>query len=567
MSLRRVKINRPKECAPGGPALNLNKGDMKLLLAELGQYLRQVRYFIRDPEIISTEDLRHKMAYLSNLSQVVRLQYFEMEKAIGQDESSHRLYHGLGTVCALIHRISELGLNVVRQVGHLSAPSFLDDYELDEFFDEIDFGLSLIGPALEQRKFKLVVRMCQTEEQLDALYANRFRRLIREMDEGLGQPGDRVTTLMLVHYLERIGDLILEIGEQLINVILGENLRYSQYQALTAGLKASGQAVPGLAGFQSIWTGRSGCRICLVGCEEGGAGGNQLIFKHGPAAKLEKERDNLEAWAGLWPGLAPRLISFMPGEGDGQAAMLLEYIRGETLREMFLNYHSFPKVRDELAGALNLMAGLWAETRDNKEIRAGFARQAEKRLGSVAALYPDIVAFDGAIGQLKIRALGDLLDDARRLERELAAPFAVRIHGDFNLSNIMRDAGSGSYRLIDLYRSRLSDYTQDLSVMILSILRLPLSGQAERDFLSGAAVQVWDFARNFAEVNDDPTAEARLSFGLARSFLTSARFEPRRSVAARFLGYSRHLWTKLVEYGQADRPWMDFKLDKRVLYV
>lgn len=564
MSVRRLKINSPKEC---GPALKINEGDMKLLLAELGQYLRQVRYFLRDPEIISTDDLRHKMAYISNLSQVVGLQYFDMEKASGLDEDSHRLYHGLATVCALIHRISELGLNAVRQVGHLSDPAFLGNYGLEEFFDEIDFGLSLIGPALEQRKFKLVVRMCQTEEQLDALYADRFRRLIREMDEGLGRPGDRVTTLMVVHYLERIGDLILEIGEQLINVILGENLRYSQYQALAAGLKASGQARHGLAGFQSIWTGRSGCRICLVGFDEVDEGGPPVIFKHGPAAKLEKERDNLEAWAELWPGLAPKLISFVPGEGDGQAAMLLEYIRGETLRDMFLNYHRFPNARDELAGALNCMAGLWAETKDNKEIRAGFARQAEKRLASVAALYPDIVAFNGAIGYLEIRALGDLLDDARCLERDLPAPFTVRIHGDFNLSNIMRDADSGAYRLIDLYRSRLSDYTQDLSVMILSILRLPLSGSVERDFLSGAAVQVWDFARKFAEANDDPTAEARLSFGLARSFLTSARFEPRRSVAARFLGYSRYLWTRLVEYGQADRPWMDFKLDKRILYV
>lgn len=552
----------------GAPVRNRNQGDLKLLLAELGQYLRQVRYFLRDPELIaaSTEDLRHKMAYLSNLSQVVRLQYFDLEKNSGSDAGSHILYHCLASISTRLHRIAELALNVVRQVGHLSDPSFLDDYGLEEFFDEIDFGLALIRPALEQRKFKLVVRMCQVEERLDALYADRFRRLINEMDQGLGQPGDRVTTLMVVHYLERIGDLILEVGEQMIHVTLGENLRYSQYQALTAGLKASGQGL-GLAGFQSIWTGRSGCRICLVGCEEGEEGGQPVIFKHGPVAKLEKERDNLEIWGELWPGLTPRLRAFVPGEGDGQAAMLLEYIRGETLKDMFVNYHRFPQARDELAGALNLMGELWRETREDKEVRAGFARQAEKRLGSVAALYPDLIAFDGAVGHLEIKALAAILDEARKLERAVPAPFTVRVHGDFNLSNIMREAQSGAYRLIDLYRSRLSDYVQDLSVMILSILRLPLSGVAQRDYLSGAATQVWEFARKFAEDNYDPTAEARLAFGLARSFLTSARFEPRRSVATRFMGYSRYLWTRLVEYGHTDRPWADFKLDKRILYV
>lgn len=560
----RPRRNNPQ--SDFGSGLKLRQGgDLRLLLAEIGQYLRQVRLFLRDQSKSSTEDLRHKMAYIVTLSQVARNQYFDLEKKRDVDENIHKLYHALASISTRLHRISELALNVVRQFEHLSQSSFLDEYGLDEFFDEIDLGLSLIRPALEQKKFKLVVRLCQVEERLDALYADRFRRLIREMDEGLGQPGDRVTTLMVVHYLERIGDLLLEIGEELIHVFLGENLRYSQYLALTAGLKASGHTPR--AGFQSIWTGRSGCRICLVGCEESGEGGEPVIFKHGPVAKLEKERENLETWAALWPGLPPKLRAYVRGEGDNQAAMLLEFIRGNTLKDLFIGHHRFPKARDELAGALELMADIWRETRDDKEVRAGFARQAEKRLGSVSALYPDIIHFDGLVGFLEIKSLAFLLDEARRLERDLPAPFTVRVHGDFNLSNVMRDDHSGAFRLIDLYRSRLSDYLQDLSVMILSILRLPLSGSASREFLSASAVQVWDFAQRFAAANNDPTAEARLSFGLARSFLTSARFEPRRSVAARFLGYSRYIWTRLVEYGHTDRPWSDFKLDKRVLYV
>ena len=564
MAVRQRRVRRI--VARAKPAPQRNQGDLKLLLAEIGQYLRQVRLFLHDPSGGSSEeDLRHKMAYIMTLSQVARNHYFDLEKSHDLDENAHKLYHCLAAISTRLHRISELALNVVRQVGHLSEAAFLDEYELGEFFDVIDQGLSLIRPALEQRKFKLVVRICHVEERLDALYADRFRRLIREMDEGQGRPGDRVTTLMVVHYLERVGDLILEIGEELMHVILGDNLRFSQYQALTAGLKASGHT--SLAGFQSIWTGRSGCRICLVGCDEAEDGGEPLIFKHGPAAKLEKERENLEAWDKLWPGLAPKLRAFVPSEGDGQAAMLLEYIRGETLRDMFINYQRFPKAKAELTGALELMAELWRETREEQEIKAGFARQAEKRLGSVGALYSDIVNFEGAVGYLEIKPLAVLLDEARRLERSVPAPFTVRVHGDFNLSNIMRDAITGHYRLIDLYRSRLSDYVQDMSVMILSILRLPMSGTASRDFLAGAANQTWLFGKNFASANNDLTFEARMGFGLARSFLTSARFEARRSVATRFLGYSRYIWTKLIEYGQTDRPWTDFKLDKRILYV
>ncbi|MDL2260424.1 phosphotransferase [Deltaproteobacteria bacterium OttesenSCG-928-K17] len=546
------------------------QGDLKLLLAELRQYLEQVRAYLKNPQISTPEDLRHKMAYIITLAQGVRYQNFDLEKDMELDESRRRFHHGLASITSRLHRIAELAHNVVRQFGHLSEPSFLNDYGLLDFFDEIDLGLAMIRPALEQQKLKMVVRLCQVEERLDALYADRFVRLIKEMDQGLGAPGDRVTTLMVVHYLERIGDLILEIGEEMIYVILGEALRFGQYQALVAGLKASGyEGVPVVAGdFHSIWGGRSGCRVGVVDVDDPGASvGEPLIFKHGPAVKLEKEKSNLQTWAELWPGLPPKVLAFIPPENDGQAAMVLEYIKGATLKDMFLDPLLAGGAREELAAALNLMARLWRETMADQETRAGFVRQAEKRLGSVRALYPDLVDFNGSFGRLKIPSMADILDEAKIYERDLAAPFSVRVHGDFNLSNIMRDEKTGALRFIDLYRSCLSDYSQDLSVLILSLLRLPLGGVFDRERLGAAASFVWTFALDFADSVNDETLEARLSFGLARSYLTSARFEPRRRVAARFLGYSRHLWLKLVEYGRTGRPWADFKLDKKSLYV
>jgi Ser/Thr protein kinase RdoA (MazF antagonist) len=551
--------------SPAHVAVKSRLGELKLILAEVDQYLAQVRAYLAGPSPAAAEELRHKAAYISSLALALRHPDFEVERDERLDEPTRRLYRGLGAVTSSLHRIAELALNVVRQFGYLRSPDFLNDYGLADFFNEIDLGLSMIRPALKQRKLKLAVSLCQVEERLDALYADRFGRLIQEMDQGLGRPGDRVTTLMIVHYLERIGDLILEIGEELIYIILGENLKLSQYLALEAGLKASGAGLQTAGDFQSIWGGRSGCRLGVVGGQEMTALGQPVFFKHGPAAKLEKERDNLETWAGLWPGLPPAVRAFVPAEGEGAAALVLEYIPGQTLKDAIMTRGEAAASR-ELAGVLELAAGLWRQTRRETECRAWFARQAEKRLGPIRALYPDLVNFSGAVGRLKIRSLESLLAEAGRYERNLPAPFTVRIHGDFNLSNIMCHEAGGPCRLVDFYRSRLSDYTQDLSVLILSLLRLPLAGSARARLTRGAEM-IWAFAARFAADEGDPTVEARLTFGLARSFLTSARFEPHRSVAARFLGYSRHLWTSLVEYGAAARPWEDFRLDKRAFYV
>ena len=554
---------------PAAAAVKGSRGDLKLLLAEVGQYVDQVRAFMAEPSLKNREELRHKLAYIATLTLMVRNQVYDLEAETRTDDRGRRYFHGLASIAGRLHRIAELGLNVARQFGHLSRPEFMAGYGLDEFFEEIELGLSLIRPALEQHKVKLVVRLCQIEGRLDELYADRFKRLIRELDEGCGQPGDRVTALMVVHYLERIGDLLLEIGELMIHIFFGENLKFAQYQALEAGLRAAGGDQENAAAFQSIWGGRSGCRIGIVGLDQDEIGrldGQPVIFKHGPTAKLEKETENLEIWARMRPGLVPAVKNFAPGRPEGEAALVMEYISGATLRDVFME----PGRRgaaSELTGALNLIADIWRETRVEEPVGAGFIRQAEKRLGPVRALYPDLADFRGSLGGLRLRSLEELLAEARGLERGLTAPFSVRIHGDFNLGNVMRDEADGRTRFIDLHRSRQADYVQDLSVMIMSILRLPLTGREERERLSAAAVLVKDFALKFAAAAGDPTCEARLAFGLARSYLTSARFEPRRSAAARFIGYSRHLLAGLIDFGRLGRPWAEFKLDRRVLYL
>jgi len=551
---------RPLRRDQAPPAANY---DLRLLLAEVSQFLDQVRAALADPGPENADDLRFKAAYIATLALALRNQGFSLGARETLSEAARRHCHGLASMSLLLHRLTLLAHSVFRQALHLSRADFLNDYALDEFFDEIDLGLALIRPTLEKRREKQVIRLCQVEERLDACYADRFRRLNEELGAGRSRPGDMVTTLMIVHYLERIGDLILEIGEELIYIFFGERLKYTHYQALTDGLKTAGLD-PGRKNlaFQSIWSGRSGCRVGVVGA--GGAG--QVVFKCGPAGKMERERDNLKAWTALKPGLTPAVRAFVPAREGREAALILEYVDGRSLRDLFLDPGASAEAESALAGALELLAGLWRTTRQETPARAAFARQAEKRLGTARVLFPDLLNFKGFLGGLEIMSLRELLREAVILEQDLAAPFTVRIHGDFNLSNIMREPG-GVFRFLDLYRSRTSDYAQDLSVMIISLLRLPKTGASARARLARAARQVWDFALAFAAEAQDQTLEARLSFGLARSYLTSARFEARRPIAARFIGYSRRLLETLLAHGRAGRSWPDFRLDRRALYI
>jgi phosphate uptake regulator len=545
-------------------------GDFRLLTTEVLQAALEVRDLLgrRDPS--KSRALYHRVSYIT--TQVASLQKVSMDLAL-RKPPGHResLYlQGLSSVASRLERISDLLLNLDRQAGYLSRVSVLASYDLDEFFQQILYGLEKIYPALVNRDVSLAVKLGQAEERLDALYAARFSRLINEFGLKLA-PGDLVTVLMIVHYLERVGDMLLEIGEKIIYVIMGEKIKLEQYKALGQGLRAAGAAdsEPASLDFHSIWGGRSGCRIGVVGPpgEQGEPEADQtVLFKHGPASKLTRERENLEIWEALRPGLTPKVKAFIPAEAGTEAALMLEFIPSRTLQALFLEGAS-DEALTGLRMALGLMIDVWRQTRRDVPMPSDFCRQVEERLPEAATVHPRLFGRHGAVGAFRLKKVTELLAEAKELEASLSAPFSARIHGDFNLSNLLYDPSAGKMTFVDLYRSREADYVQDVSVLLLSIIRLPVVAAQARTRLSQAAKAAEIIARRFAREVGDETFEARLAFGLARSFVTSTRFVLEDRLSGFFLARSRYLWEKLLAHGRQGLPWTGFRFSLDILDI
>jgi Ser/Thr protein kinase RdoA (MazF antagonist) len=153
------------------------------------------------------------------------------------------------------------------------------------------------------------------------------------------------------------------------------------------------------------------------------------------------------------------------------------------------------------------------------------------------------------------------------LEAALSAPFSVRIHGDFNLSNLLYNPDTHKLTFVDIYRSRETDYLQDVSVMLVSIVRLPVIGHQGRSRLYQTARMAESLTRTFAQEENDETYWARLAFGLARSFVTSTRFVLEERAAREFVARARYLWEKLIAHRRQNLDWADFKFPLEVLEI
>ncbi|MBS4153605.1 aminoglycoside phosphotransferase family protein [Cobetia sp. MC34] len=286
------------------------------------------------------------------------------------------------------------------------------------------------------------------------------------------------------------------------------------------------------------------------------------IFKDGLGRKVEEERQGVERWHDIYPGIAPRILSHHQ-QGDS-AALLIEHLPGMTLEHLLINESSRLN-RTAQQALVETLHSVWATTRRDKPVTAGHMRQLLKRLSDVYQIHPEFRHCGASLCGREMPSLEALIEQAAGLERSLEAPFAVYIHGDFNVDNILFDPAKQSIRFIDLHRSAYQDYVQDVSVHMVSHYRLQLTDAALRARILALALSFGQQMRRFAHEQGDTTFEWRLALGLARSFATSTRFILDAGLAGRMFNRARFILEHVLG-ADPERP-ADYRIPLEELFV
>jgi len=177
-------------------------------------------------------------------------------------------------------------------------------------------------------------------------------------------------------------------------------------------------------------------------------------------------------------------------------------------------------------------------------------------------VHPSLVVPSSAISSLKRPTLSDKIARAAEIEKTLAAPFSVFIHGDFNTDNIIYNEQNDRIVFIDPHRSAYTDYVQDVSVFLVSNYRVPILDAKIRESLVVIIRDFYAFARKFAEAEGDGAFDARLALGVSRSFISSTRFILKDDFAKATYLRGVYLLDKFLDhYGH---PWSDFRLPEDV---
>ncbi|WP_428559198.1 MAG: PhoU domain-containing protein [Solidesulfovibrio sp. DCME] len=498
--------------------------NFQFLLVEIERQLEATQAVVEKHDERRIAKIEARDDYIDNLKSVIENACFATlhgeDRLTAPEMAKLRALNIIGNN---LERVGDHLVNVVRQTRHYDDPECIKRYAYKPFFAEVKKALEWTPKAVLERDMAAALKICRCELQLDRLYKEQFDRIRDELRSGF-QTGDLLTTLFIFRYLERMGDALLNVGEAAIFAITGDKFKIHQFTALKDILTEGGHELPlSEIDFASIWGTRSGCRIGRVADRDGdGVTHREVIFKDGDTAKLRKEAENIDRWARLAPGLAPRVEAFR--EGKKSSSMLVELMPGQTIQDIAVG-GDVALLRWALSAQCRTAGEIWDNSLTPAPVPAGAMAQLRARLPEVLSVHPGFKSVRRVIGTFALPSLDEAVGAAEAVERNLAAPYAVLLHGDYNSNNILYDAARDRIHYIDLHRSADGDPAQDVSVFMISNFRLPVFDAARRRLLNAISTEFFEFARSFAARHGDTSFELRLALGLGRSLITSTRFE------------------------------------------
>ncbi|NOQ68587.1 MAG: phosphotransferase [Gammaproteobacteria bacterium] len=514
--------------------------NLRFLITEVSSQVDNLQAYFETHSVTVAKRILDRSGYTNNLKTSIHSSCLSRVTRAKYVQSEASLLRSLETIATDLARIAELCRECIQQVGYLNDTGHLPSKLYIALLRRIDKGIRMIYVAIDKGDTQLALKIGRIESKLDCAYKKLLKKHTRDLKlQKKKHTEDLVAALFVAHSIEQMGDVLLNISEAIISANLGQPFNTERYHSLQASVEQLGGVDnDSELVLESVAQTRSGSGISGLSTTDQEGNEHLVIFKDGQKRKVKEERQGVESWHEIFPGLAPKILSY---HKHGQsAALLIEHLAGLTFEQILL--HESAKLLDQTMKQLQkTLKSVWNETRSKKPVSANYMQQLEKRLHDVYALHPEFIQSDSQICGTAVPSFDVLLRQAHKYEAGLKVPFSVYIHGDFNVDNIIYDPMERKINFIDLHRSDYMDYVQDISVFMVSNYRLRVVDPEIRRRISNLSCSFYDFTAAYANKNGDSTFDLRLALGLARSFATSTRFVVDKTLARAMWLRARYL--------------------------
>ena len=314
------------------PRVKSQLNNLRFLIVEVGTQISNLQAYIANQSQSISSASFDRSGYIHNLKIRIHNDSYQQMLKAGNNESEIIAFRSIDNIANNLERIAELCLDCSYHVADLSNRDYLlgDEYEL--LLDRVALGTSLIERANQNSDSEQALKIVEVQQKI----SKNCKQLIDKYSKSIKSrknTDDLISALFVVKSIKSMGDALLKICDATLSRNLGQNITTDRYYSLSrcvSHLQKKG-ASKNLA-LDTIAETRSGSAIS--GISEANEEDIIAIFKDGKKQKLKEELQSVEHWHEIYPGIAPRVLSY---QKSGQsAALLIEHLEGKTFEKILL---------------------------------------------------------------------------------------------------------------------------------------------------------------------------------------------------------------------------------------
>ncbi len=529
--------------------------NLRFLISEVTLQVTNLQLYLKKPSSSIAQHILDRSGYFYNLK--IRIESTCNQLIAGNKESQqvNRKLKALNDIANHLTEIAGSCVDCVSDIELRNKKTQIYNKNYDEMLNDVNVQIAKIELSIYEDDTQLALKIGQSHKKFllaSQKLQNKYMDKLHDKLSNKKIAKKMMTFLSVMNTVAHMGKSLLNISETIISSNLGQSLSTQRYNSLNNSIQKWWGLPMDEVSINTIAETRSGSGISgitnntkLKNKSKSKKNKNKTshvydaIFKGGERKKLKEEKDKVESWHEIYPGIAPKIIDYQK-QGDS-ASILIEHLTGYTYEKIILTESDdlLDKTRMQLFKTLK---NIWQETYTKEKVFAGYINQLEKRIKAIYSIHPEFEQLDSNMCGYYFCDFDTVLKKAHDFEKKyVQAPFSVYIHGDFNVDNIIYDALENKINFIDLHRSRYMDYVQDISVFMISNYRLQVLDKPLRQRILETTLAFYYFAKKYAKKVKDDTFELRLALGLARSFATSTRFILDKTLAECMYIRSRYL--------------------------